>query len=228
MSRTIPAITAGVLLLLIAASALASHLPFVPDLLTRISKDGGAGSAHWLLFLTIQIGVATIGFVPASLMAIVAGATYGLYQGFLISSISLMIGGSLAFGLSRSVLRPWIEGWVSRHPRFVRLEQAVNADGWRFVCLVRLSPVMPFALTSYCLGLTTINHRSFTVGTLASLPALACYVATGALGHASWQLGNAGIDYVSFLLLLTGVAATLLIAWRIRHFLSKSMDNGNA
>jgi uncharacterized membrane protein YdjX (TVP38/TMEM64 family) len=62
-------------------------------------------------------------------------------------------------------------------PRASRLAQ----DGWRLVCVLRVSPVMPFAMTSYALGLTGISQRAYLLGTLAALPALLGYVTVGAL-----------------------------------------------
>ena len=61
------------------------------------------------------------------------------------------------------------------------------------VTLLRISPVMPFALTSYGLGLTRISQRDFLAGTLASLPSLAGYVALGALGKEGLRLEDAGL-----------------------------------
>jgi uncharacterized membrane protein YdjX (TVP38/TMEM64 family) len=222
MKRVLPALTAIVLILLALLAAIAARLPSVARFATEAAEVSAAnvGMTHWLMFLGVQVGVAAIGFVPASLMAVTAGATYGIYQGFLISSVGLMAGGSLAFILSRSVLRPWVERLLSRHPRFIKLEQAVGPDDWRFVCLVRLSPVMPFALTSYCLGLTTVNHRAFSLGTLASLPALACFVAIGALGRAGWQAGTTNAGYINLALIAMGLIATVFVALRVKKALA--------
>ena len=225
MSRRILPGAALLLMVLAMLFALVSQRPFMSRLALLLQGGFGASLPNAFLFLLAQIGVAALGFVPASLMAITAGATYGAVQGFCLSAVGLMIGGSLAFLISRSALRPWVEKWVSRHPRFVRLERAVGADGWRFVCLVRMSPIMPFALTSYCLGLTRIDHRAFVLGTLASLPSLACFVAMGALGQAGWQARRTGIDYVNIALIAVGIIATLLVTWRIRIFLRQSAES---
>ncbi|MFT3968126.1 MAG: VTT domain-containing protein [Sphingobium sp.] len=225
MSRARQTALAGVLILILAAATLVARLPALSQWLSDAVAFSLDDRNHWALFLVIQICVAAIGFLPASLMAIGAGATYGLGYGLLISSIGLMIGGWLSFLLSRSVFRPWIERWLNGHPRFRRLEEAVDADGWRFVCLLRMSPVMPFALTSYGLGLTGVTHRAFALGTLASLPSLACYVAMGALGHASWGMGSGNSSYLNSFLLAIGAVATILVALRIRKFIAKALKD---
>ncbi|GAC1484520.1 MAG: hypothetical protein NVS2B11_10200 [Acetobacteraceae bacterium] len=94
--------------------------------------------------------------------------------------------------------------------RLAGLDAAMGRDGWRFVCLLRISPVMPFALTSYALGLTTIPGRDYLLGTLASLPALMGYVAVGALARHGVTGGAMGpLNWV--LLAVGGVATVALI-----------------
>ncbi len=144
-----------------------------------------AGPLGWLLFALAQTGVAMIGVVPASLLGIAAGAVYGPWLGFLLSAAGTLLGGWIAFLLAKSLLRPWVERLLVARSggRLAGLDAAVAHDGWRFVCLLRISPIMPFALTSYTLGLTHISRRDYLLGTLAALPALAGYVGIGALAR---------------------------------------------
>ena len=83
-----------------------------------------------------------VGVVPASLLGIAAGGVYGVVLGFLLAAAGTLIGGWLAFKLARSLLRPWVERMLARRGpgRMARLDEAVTRDGWRFVCLLRISP----------------------------------------------------------------------------------------
>ena len=184
-----------------------------------------AGPAGWLLFVAAQTVVAMIGVVPASLLGVAAGGVYGIAIGFLLASTGTLIGGWAAFILARSLLRPWIERLLARrvNSRLVRLDEAVTRDGWRFVCLMRISPVMPFAITSYALGLTEISGRDYLLGTLASLPALAGYVAVGALArHGLLSVsGAAQTGPFGWALLALGAAATLLLILRSGTLLAR-------
>ena len=47
----------------------------------------------------------------------------------------------------------------------------IAQDDLRLVFLLRILPVMPFSVPSYMLSLSSIDLRSYTIGTLASLPA---------------------------------------------------------
>lgn len=81
---------------------------------------------------------------------------------------------------------------------------------------LRVSPVMPFAITSYALGLTEISERDYLLGTLASLPALAGYVSFGALARYGLRTANGSTQLGSFslTLLAVGVIATGVLIFR--------------
>ena len=136
-----------------------------------------------------------------------------------------MLGGWLAFRLARSLLRPFVERLLARRAggRLDRLSAEVERDGWRFVCLLRISPVMPFALTSYALGLSPISGRDYLLGTLASLPSLAGYVAVGALArHGCCPSRTApGLGPLNWVLYGVGAAATLALILRSGTFLAR-------
>jgi uncharacterized membrane protein YdjX (TVP38/TMEM64 family) len=195
----------GCLFGLVIVGGIASHrLGFADALswadgLTRAVRE--TGPAGWVVFTLAQMVVAMAGIVPASLLGIAAGAVYGLFQGFLIASVGTLLGGWFAFKLARSLLRDWVEQRMARSGgrRFADLDAAVARDGWRFVCLLRISPIMPFAMTSYALGLSRIAGRDYLLGTLASLPAGAadeqCRNQSGdcrAMGAAGLERGRDG------------------------------------
>lgn len=183
-----------------------------------------SGPRGILAFAAVQIGVAALGILPASLLAAGAGLAYGFWLGAFVSIFSTMLGGWIAFVMGRSVLRPWIERFV-RHGPAQRFDKAVACDGWRLVCLMRVSPIMPFAATSYGLGLTKVSHRAFLLGTLASLPALLGYVAVGAFTKAGLALGHAQMGLLHGVLLGVGAIATVLIGLRIQQMLRSSVTD---
>jgi uncharacterized membrane protein YdjX (TVP38/TMEM64 family) len=174
----------------------------------RLSTIGPDDMAR---FAVLQIAVAATGIMPASLIAVAAGASFGITGGFLLCACGTMVGGVIAFLMARGALRPWIARRVARYPAFARLDDAVASGDWKIACLVRLSPIMPFAATSYGLGLTRMTLRSFVLGMVASLPALLGYVSLGALGKAglTGEMGAGG--WFSGLMLGVGAAATLAL-----------------
>lgn len=166
-----------------------------------------------LAFGALQTVIALCGVLPASAGAIASGIVFGVAEGFLVAGVATLLGSLGAFWLSRGVLRARIHGFLEQRRFLAMLEEMAEEQGWKIVCLMRLSPVLPFAMTSYALGLTGITTSAYLVGTLASLPALLGYVVIGALGAsgvsdvsadaASWlRLGLLGLAAVGTLLLV--------------------------
>jgi uncharacterized membrane protein YdjX (TVP38/TMEM64 family) len=144
-------------------------------------------------------------------------------SGFIASAIGMLAGAAAAFGLSRSQLRPRIGALLTRRGGLAAMDRAIAADGWRLVALLRVSPVMPFSLTSYALGFSGISLRDYMLGTLASLPALLGYVAIGALGGATARLTQGAGRNIHLALLALGIAATLALTLHLGRMLSRAL-----
>ncbi len=193
--------------------------------LTMLVADLRAlGPLGWLLFFALQALVALIGFLPASLLGIAAGAALGLPVGFAVSSLGIIIGALGAFALARSVFRPAIAGFVARHNRLARLDALLARDGWKLVCLLRISPIMPFSLTSYALGLSAIGPGAYMLGTLASLPALFLYVWLGALTSSL----TTQTPTIHILLLGIGLIATIALTIRLGQITARGLRSPQA
>ena len=89
------------------------------------------------------------------------------------------------------------------------------------MCLLRVSPIMPFSATSYLLGLSAIRLRDYAAGTLASLPALGGYVFTGTLADTGLSSWASGAGLVHWLLLAIGGLATLLLIVRLKQIAAR-------
>jgi uncharacterized membrane protein YdjX (TVP38/TMEM64 family) len=170
---------------------------------------------NWLLFIGFNILIMMTAIVPGSLMAIASGIVFGLMTGFCVAAISVGFGAALAFALGRSFLRPVIRTMLEKYPRLQRFDDAMGLDGWRSVFLLRLSPVMPFALASYSLSLTGISWRDYLIGTLASIPSLFCYVAIGHFAGSSLAALDAGASIWVQGLLIIGIITSAILAIRI-------------
>lgn len=213
-ARTVIGVLLGAVILagLIISQSYHSVVTHVEQVIIVVQAMGPLG---WLVFATMQAVIAAVGVVPASLLGIGAGLAYGVWLGFVLSATGTLLGGLAAFQLSRSLLRPWIAGLLERHMRAARIDDAVARYGWKFVCLMRISPVMPFAATSYALGLTRIGMRTYLLGTLASLPALLGYVVLGALANQGLAATSGGGGPLRWASLAVGIVATGLLTFRI-------------
>lgn len=185
-------------------------------------------ASNWLAFALGQILVAASGVLPAAMIAMMAGAGLGFGGGLVLSAMATLLGGWIAFVVSRTVLGRPLARWLQHRPQMARIEAAMTAEGWRMVALLRVSPVMPFALTSYALGLTRIGQRDFLLGTLASLPALAGYVALGALGRRGLAVAGSGGGTGHVALLAGGIAIVIYASLRVRQALAVAIAGDDA
>jgi uncharacterized membrane protein YdjX (TVP38/TMEM64 family) len=169
MSAQARVVTGITLALISLCGATAAHylgptvMLWLKPLIEGVRHTGATG---WLVFLAIQIAVSALGFIPASLIGVAAGLAYGTYIGFLLSAAGTLAGGCIAFQLSRSLMRPFVLKFVSKRQYLVGMDEGISRKGWWLVCLLRISPSMPFAATSYALGLTRIGFVPYLIGSL--------------------------------------------------------------
>ena len=141
-------------------------------------------------------------------------AADGLVPGFLLAAVTTLAGALLSFFVSRSLFRATVERLTARRPRLRSLDARIARDGWKLVCLLRVSPIMPFSATSLALGLSAVGLRDYAIGTLASLPALYGYVFIGTLADTSLSAWATGASTVRLVLLGIGGLATLVLVLR--------------
>ncbi|MCJ2012583.1 TVP38/TMEM64 family protein [Methylobacterium sp. J-076] len=215
------------LLAALAAAPLAVGL-LAPDAAERLAAGlRGLGPAGPAILLVVQALVAASGVVPASGVGIAAGALLGPVEGFCVAAMGTMAGALVTFGLARTVLGARALARLGGR-RLAALDGALAAEGWRLVCLIRLSPIMPFAPTSLALGASAVSLRDYALGTLAALPALFAYVALGALGRGGGHLlsGAGPAEWLRLGVLGAGALATALLMLRLRRILGRAMPEG--
>ncbi|MEH3146773.1 MAG: VTT domain-containing protein [Methylobacterium frigidaeris] len=184
-----------------------------------------AGPLGWVLIAVIQISVVVSGALPASLVGMVAGALYGPWLGFVLACIGTLAGAMLSFAIGRTIARPLAASIGGGRLRLDRIDALLERKGWRAVCLLRLSPVMPFAIASYALSATRVGPGAYFVGTLAALPSLLAYVAAGAVGRSGGEAWLGRESWVFPVLFCVGVAATLLLLVQVRRALSRAVGS---
>ncbi len=162
----------------------------------------------------IGYAVAAVAFVPASLLTLAAGAIFGLGAGVVYVFIAATIGAAAAFLVSRYVARRAIERRLTSNAKFAAIDRAVGAQGRKIVFLLRLSPVFPFNLLNYGLGLTQVRFADYVIASVGMLPGTVLYVYYGKLaGDVAALAGGAapekGAGYYAVLIL--GLAATIAV-----------------
>ena len=172
----------------------------------------GLGVTGVLIFALILIVVT---FLPAPdwPLPIAAGYVYGFWA-FPLTYASIVFASVLAFLSARYLLRDKIQSLLNRRPKYRKLDRAIADDGWQVVALMRLSPIVPFNLQNYALGVTAIPFVQYFTATLIGIaPGIAIYVYFGIFGKG---LGN-GPSLFDWVLFGLGVLATIILAILVIH-----------
>jgi len=169
-----------------------------------------AGSAGPLLFMAVY-ALATVLFLPGSVLTLAGGALFGPVWGTLYNLTGATAGAALAFLVARYLASAWVEQKAGGHLR--QLKEGVEKEGWRFVAFVRLVPLFPFNLLNYALGLTRIKFLHYLVASyICMLPGAAAYTY---LGYAGREAVAGGEGLIQKALLALGLLALVIFLPRL-------------
>ncbi|MEP4149359.1 MAG: FAD-dependent oxidoreductase [Halioglobus sp.] len=167
------------------------------------------------IYFCIYVVVTGLSVPGAAVMTLAGGALFGFWYALLLVSFGSSVGATLAFLVSRTLLRDWVQG------RFGRQLGAINEgfakDGAFYLFTLRLVPLFPFFLINLLMGLLPIaTWRYYWVSQLGMLPATAVYVNAGTqLGQLDSLAGIVSPGLLgSFVLLgIFPLAAKWIVAW---------------
>jgi uncharacterized membrane protein YdjX (TVP38/TMEM64 family) len=165
---------------------------FVESLMTKIQQLGAVGV---LAFIALYV-VATVALIPGSLLTLGAGAVYGVVQGSFYVLIGASLGAIAAFLIGRYLARDWVKQKIEANSQFQSIDRAVGQEGLKVVLLTRLSPIFPFTLLNYALGVTRVSLRDYSLGCVGMLPGTVLYVYIGSLAGnlANLEAGRAAAN----------------------------------
>lgn len=134
-----------------------------------------------LLFLLLHV-VASLLFVPRTLMGLVAGGVFDFWWGLIWAATGSVLGAVAGFLIARYVNSGMID--LESLPKLGPVLQRAEAGGWRAVTMLRLIPVIPHSFSNYALGLTRLSLGGYALGSLlGQLPMTIAYVSFGAAGE---------------------------------------------
>lgn len=205
MKGTVLRVLLGVALLAAVGTAIALRNRF--DVAALEAWVQSAGAAGPLVFMALY-ALATVLFLPGSVLTLVGGALFGPVWGTLWNLTGATIGAALAFLVARYLGADWVSRRAG--PRLSRLNDGVSSEGWRFIAFVRLVPVFPFNLLNYALGLTRIPFIAYVVASwIFMLPGAIAYTWLGYAGREALAGGEGMIRNISIALALLAAVAFL-------------------
>ncbi|MEX1223174.1 MAG: VTT domain-containing protein, partial [Pirellulales bacterium] len=200
----------SILIILLALATIIRSLPLDRGLAAM--NDWLAGLGVWgpVVLAGIYV-VATVLFVPGTILTLAAGAMFGLVVGFIAVSVGSTAGAASAFLISRYLARDRVAAMAQGDRRFGAIDRAIGEGGWKIVALLRMSPAIPFNMQNYLYGLTPIRFWPFLLTSwLAMMPGTFLYVYLGHITGAAVGTGRAR-GPVEWAMLAVGLLATIAV-----------------
>ena len=231
METTVPAPPAKsfpfgkILLILAAVAALLALGRFAGGYIPAFQRwVEGLGALGPLAFI-VGYAVAVVAFIPGSALTLAAGTIFGVAKGTALVFVAAMLGSTGAFLVARHLARAAIEKRISGDARFAAIDRAIGSEGRKIVFLLRLSPIFPFNLLNYGLGLTRVRLADYVIAGIGMLPGTLLYVYLGsAAGEALAAAGGARVRTPGeWALFGVGLAATVVVTWVVTRIARRAL-----
>jgi uncharacterized membrane protein YdjX (TVP38/TMEM64 family) len=179
----------------------------------RLPELIGGNPMAPLAFLALHV-VASLCFVPRTVLALGAGLVFGMWWGTLWAALGSLAGAVAGFLIARylgsGVTDRALLAKSAGPLRLAALLKRAEHGGWRMVAVLRLVPIIPHSLTNYALGLTGVRLGAYAFGSLlGQLPLTIAYADLGAAGE-QVLLGGADWRHQVLWPSLIGLAALVL------------------
>ena len=110
-------------------------------------------------FTAIYIVSTALSLPGAVLLTLLGGALFGLLVGTILVSFASSIGATLAFLVSRLLLRDWVQNKFGSYLK--SFNEGVKRDGGFYLFTLRLIPAVPFFVINLVMGLTPMKAITF-------------------------------------------------------------------
>lgn len=173
------------------------------------------------IFFAVYVVMTALSIPGAAALTLIGGAIFGLGWGLLLISFASTLGATLAFLMTRLLLKDWVQSKFGNYLKTINA--GVEKDGPFYLFTLRLIPVVPFFVINLVMGLMPIKAWTFYwVSQLGMLAGTAVYVNAGA------QLGQLDELSVSGILtpgLLGSFVLLALFPWFARTLINKVKKN---
>jgi len=140
-------------------------LSFVQDLIQQVpDKVAEMGPMGIVYFFGIYVAAECLA-LPAAPLTLSSGYLFGLPVGAATSVLAGTTAAAIGFLVSRTFLRPQISKIAEGNETFRNINKAVEREGFKIIFLLRLSPLLPFALSNYVYGLSSCEFVDFILAT---------------------------------------------------------------
>ncbi|MBD2501095.1 TVP38/TMEM64 family protein [Anabaena azotica] len=185
----------------------------------------GLGSVGAIAFMALYI-IATVAFLPGSILTLGAGVVFGVVWGSVYVFVGATVGATSAFLVGRYLARSWVAEKIADNKKFAAIDQAVSREGLKIVLLTRLSPIFPFNLLNYALGITGVSLRDYILGSVGMIPGTIMYVYIGSLAGNLAMVGTAqpSNPTLQWAIRILGFIATVAVTVYVTRIAQKALE----
>ena len=184
------------------------------------------GYSGGFVFIFVYM-IATVAFIPGSILTLGAGVVFGVVWGSLYVFIGATLGAIAAFLIGRYLARDWISQKIAGNQKFAAIDWAMSNDGFKIVLLTRLSPIFPFNFLNYAFGVTGVSLKDYAIASVGMIPGTVMYVYIGSLGGDLARIGSDNqptSTTIQWIIRIVGFIATVAVTIYATRIASKALD----
>ena len=127
-------------------------------------------------------------FFPRSILSIGAGycfrRAYGdtakaIYIGVPVISLAASLGSAIHFMMGRYIFKSAAKSVIQKYPILLAIDKAIASDGVLLLTLLHMSPIVPFSILNFVVGITTMRFRDFVLSMIGVVPGTIVYIMIG-------------------------------------------------
>ncbi|KAL9179945.1 hypothetical protein ACHAXT_007915 [Thalassiosira profunda] len=156
----------------------------IHDFLLWVKEHPGTGAAAFIFVY----GLCVVLLLPGTPLTLGGGYVYKVAYGWVggvamatfTSMAGSLFGSCSCFVLGRYIMRERVRKWGRKYPLFDAIDIAVSDNGFKIMCLLYLTPILPLGPVSYLIGTTSMPLLAFASAKIGALPLMMLYVFIGA------------------------------------------------
>ena len=206
---------------------------FLPILGSTILLIFGVPLGYWLrenweigmpLYLFGVLFFCGLALLPTNVIGIIGGWAFGFEFGIAVLITGVVGAAVISFLIHRRIVGDKLPEVFNQHPKAKAIYEALlEQDLWRttlIIFLLRISVIMPFALTNFLMASARVPLGSYTIGTFfGMLPRSSAVVFVGA-GLSELSFDNPQDSW----LIIGGIVATIISVIIIGSISSRALD----
>lgn len=172
-------------------------------------------------YITVWLSIIVVSFPPLvgwSTIGTISGFLFGFWRGWIIYATATVVGSTISFIVSRTILSGFVNRMLENDKRFAALALTLKYDGLKLLCMIRLCP-LPYSICNGAIStFPTVQPLSYAIASAVIAPKLMVPAFIGSrvrlLSEKNEEMsaGSKAINIISIVVSITiGVATGIYI-----------------